>query len=81
MTYFSRLTPSLSLATTIAVGCFFFPVVGCELNAGTCKHDVTHFISFVPVQLFHFVCGGFTDAVHSETMYSGPTLSYVNCMK
>ena len=59
----------------------FFPVVGCELNARTCKHDVTRFISFVPVWLFHFVCGSFTDAVHSESMYSGPTLSYVNRMK
>ena len=59
----------------------FFPVVGCELNARTCKHDVTHLISFVPVWLFHFVCGSFTDAVHSESMYSGPTLSYVNRMK
>ena len=47
-----------------AIG-FFFSVVGCELNARTFKHDVTHFISFVPVWLFHFVCGSFTDAVHS----------------
>ena len=53
----------------------------CELNARTCKHDVTRFISFVPVWLFHFVCGSFTDAVHSESMYSGPTLSRVNHMK
>ena len=57
------------------------PVVGCELNARTCKHDVTRFIGFVPVWLFHFVCGSLTDTVHSESMYSGPTLSYVNRMK
>ena len=63
-----------------AIGCFS-PVVGCELNARTCKHNVTLLISFVPVWLFHFVCGSFTDAVHSESMYSGPTLSYVNRMK
>ena len=60
---------------------FFFPVVGCELNARTCKCDLTRFISLVPVWLFHFVCGSFTDAVHSESMDSGSTLSYVNCMK
>ena len=63
-----------------AIGCFS-PVVVCELNARTCKHDVTSFISFVPVWMFHFVCGSFTDAVHSESMYFGPTLSYVNRMK
>ena len=56
------------------IGCF-------SLNARKCKHDVTSFISFVPVWLFHFVCGSFTDAVHSESMCSGPTLSYVNRMK
>ena len=36
---------------------FFLPlaVVGCELNVNTrvCKHDVTRFIIFVPVWLFH----------------------------
>ena len=60
-----------------------FPVVGCELNvnARMCKHDVTHFLSFVPVWLFHFVSGSFKVAVHSENMYSGPTISYVNRMK
>ena len=62
------------------IGCFSL-VVGCELNARKCKHDVTRFISFVPVWLFHFVFGSFTDAVHSESMYSGPKLSYVNRMK
>ena len=36
------------------IGCFS-SVVGCELNARTCKHDVTRFISFVPVWLFQ-VC-------------------------
>ena len=57
--------------------------VGCELNvnARTCKHDVTRFISFVPILLLHFVSGSFTDAVHSKSMYSGPTISYVNRMK
>ena len=59
----------------------FFPVVGCVLNARMCKHDVTRLISSVPVWLFHFFCGSFTDVVHSESMYSGPTLSYVNRMK
>ena len=33
-----------------AIGCFP-PVVGCELNARVCKHDVTRFIS-----LFQFGC-------------------------
>ena len=63
-----------------AIGCFP-PVVGCELNARTCKNYVTRFISFVPVWLFHFVSGNFTDAVYSKIMYSGPTISYVNRMK
>ena len=65
-----------------AIG-YFSPVVGCKLNvnARTCKNDVTRFISFVPVWLFHFVSGSFTDAVHSKSMYSGQTISYVNCMK
>ena len=59
------------------------PVVGCELNvnARKCKHDVTCLISFVPVWLFHFVSGSFTDAVHSKNMYSSPAISYVNHMK
>ena len=48
----------------------FSPVVGCELNVNACKHDVTSFISFVPVRLFHFVSGSFTDAVQSKNMYS-----------
>ena len=78
---FSPLRSMISLKQwRSAIGCFS-PIVGCELNARTCRHDVTCFISFVPVWLFHFVCGSFKDAVHSESMYSGPTLSYVNRMK
>ena len=50
-----------------AIGCFS-PLVGCELNvnARTCKHDVTHFISFVPVWLFHFVSGSFKEALQMQ---------------
>ena len=47
-----------------AIGCFY-PIVGCELNvnARMCKHDVTRFISYVPVWLFHLVSGSFTEAL------------------
>ena len=50
-----------------AIGCFS-PVVGCELNvnARTCTHDVTNFNSFVPVWLFHYVSGSFTEAVTAK---------------
>ena len=50
-----------------AIGCFS-PIVGCELNvnARTCKHDVTRLISFVPVRLFHFVSGSFTEALQMQ---------------
>ena len=63
---------------------FFFFVVGCELNSRTCKHDATRFISFVPVIQFGcFILSveALQSAVHSKSMYSGPTLSYVNHMK
>ena len=42
----------------------FLPLlVEFNVNARTCKHDVTCFISFVPVWLFHFVSGSFTEAL------------------
>ena len=52
-------------------------VVGCELNSRTCKLDATRFISFVPVIQFGcFILSveALKSAVHSESMYSGPTL-------
>ena len=39
-----------------------------------------HFISFVSVWLFHFLSGSF-QAVNTESMYSGPTISCVNCVE
>ena len=41
----------ISLERAVEINRWLFsPVVGCELNvnARTCKHDVTRFISFVP---------------------------------
>ena len=41
----------ISLERAVEINHWLFsPVVGCELNvnAKTCKHDVTRFISFVP---------------------------------
>ena len=62
-----------------AIG-FFSPIVCCELNinAKTCKHDVTHFISFVPVWLFHFVSGSFTDAVSNNILCESHEMSVVH---
>ena len=79
----SSLRLMISLEQWRSTICCFFPVVGCELNvnARTCKHDVSRFISFVPVWLFHFVSGNFTGAVHSKSMYFVPTISCVNHMK
>ena len=39
-----------------------------------------HFISFVPVWLFQFFSGSF-QAAYTKSMYSGPTISYVNRME
>ena len=71
----------ISLEQPLAV--FFFLIVGCELNvnARMYKHDVTRFIRFFPVWLFHFVSGSFTEALQMRFTAKGPTISYVNRIK
>ena len=74
-----------AVSTPVDNGPYFFNVGSWLVNLPTMVYrsdwrESFHFISFVSVWLFHFFSGSF-QAVNTESMYSGPTISCVNRVK
>ena len=74
-----------AVSTPVDDGPYFFNVGSWLVNLPTmvslsdCR-DSFHYISSVPVWLFHFFSGSF-QAVYTKSMYSGPIISCVNHVK
>ena len=71
-----------AVSTPVDDGPYFFNVGSWLVNLPTMVYlsdwrESFHFISFVSVWLFHFFSRSF-QAVNTESMYFGPTISCVN---
>ena len=74
-----------AVSTPVDHGPYFFNVGSWLVNLRTMVslsdwRESFHFISFVPVWLFHFFSGSL-QAMYTRSMYSGPTISCVNCVE
>ena len=75
--HFRHWTLPSAVLTPVDDGPYFFNVNLPTMVSLSDWRESLHFTSFVSVWLFHFLSGSF-QAVNTESMYSGPTISCVN---